>query len=160
MSRFSEESFNRFALVISDALACFPSPVKVRWPGKPSGIMQPLRDAIRAKQKHGYTHPLVSDALFSRHSKDLQVWEQGGHVWCGKKSKKEQELSTEKDTQEFLVRPEFIVGAAQLIAMNAFIPTPHFIVTGTTEACRNECSRLTGAVFHPHSSLPDTYEIV
>lgn len=138
-NRFRRHSFDRYAHIIGAALAAWPNGVKVDpAPLRVDSFVQPLRDAITAKQRYKYVHPSINDREFDLHAASLVVRSGDGFVFVGsldgtRVSKERKLVGTVITTAigtEITVTPHHLETVCQLLHNDAFDPLPTFIVRG------------------------------
>ena len=82
--RFSFTAFSRYAFHIGSALRAWPDAIGVVVTnGKVDSYVQPLRDAITAKTRHGYKSEFIDEALFKSHGEQLVVSAAEDGIWIG-----------------------------------------------------------------------------
>lgn len=71
--RYKEAKFARYAATIGAALRAYPDIVEVN-PGRvsPDTFVAQYREAITAKQRYHYSHPLIDDAKFTNLAEEIR----------------------------------------------------------------------------------------
>ena len=157
--RFSEPAFRRFVPVIAEALASFPSPVRVSHRGKPEGIMQPLRDALTAKRRYRYLDPRIDEHLFSVCSPNLKVFLSDGSAWLGPRSRSS--LPVTAVQAAFLVLDHNLLPqVCEIVGLAAVRPMPNFHVKDLASPARTALSQSFHVEFLPVEGQEGTYQIV
>lgn len=158
-SRLSEHAFRRFANVIRQALDDWPSPVRL--PGKPSGVMQPLRYALRAKLNYHYPFPGIDDARFAELAPKLKVYEHDGSAWLGPPVSKVPLMPLpDGSTQYQLVEPAMLETLCRLVGNNALRPVPFFVVAGVPPLAREALAGMFGVEFLPIENKDGYYQVI
>lgn len=164
--RMSIGSFNRFAPFIGGALLAWPRPVRVNTSLRPSGFLQPCRDAIKAKTEHGYEHPSIDNALFKQHGSALSVFERDGGIWIGPRPSNTRPLAVsfeEEQPRESYVltnTESFLDDLCRMVGSQAFTPMPTFVVKGIDTAVKSILSSRYQVAFVAVEGQADTYQIV
>lgn len=167
--RFRETSFARFAHIIGAALKEFPGAVKIDpSPLRVDSFHQPLRDAIAAKKKHGYSHPLVDEALFRKHADSLVVSVADSHIFIGSResvmARKAVTLGAIKDGKseepEVLVDPLALEQVCLLLHRQVFSPQPPFVVVGVAQPILDDLESRYDVAFAPHERDATKFSLV
>lgn len=157
--RFRRAAFERYAHVIGEALRAYPGAVTVDTsPMTPESYAQPLRDAIRAKQEHGYKHPLVDDALFAQYADKVKVRIGTGCVTVGgpNDSLHSKRINgTIKPTaacEDIMIDPECVDRVCALLHEKRLTPPPAFVVYGLDDATIASFEARYDVAFVPHEN--------
>lgn len=161
--RFSKSSFDHFAPFIGAALKQWPRPFRVPLgTKKPTGFMQPCRDAIRAGLQQNFFHPEVDIALYQRHGKELCVFEQGEGVYLGPRPSRTKSLPVSflpPDTYE-LTDHSFLGTLCNLVGSQALTPMPIFFARRVPPAVQADLSRRYEIAFVPVEGREELFQIV
>ncbi len=129
---------------------------------------QPLRDAITAKAKYGYKHPLVDEALFAQHHADLVVRAGEGFVFVGTREATQARkavnvgiLAPNTPVEiEVLVDPLFLESVCLQLHKLAFSPQPNFVVFNTPPEQITDLESRYDVAFAPHENQPSKHSLV
>lgn len=155
-SRSTPSTFRRFAPVIEEALRVFPTPVPVEC-RKPSGVMQPLRYAIKAAQTYG----LNTSANLAK----LRVFEHGGKAWVGGVlPAKSTQVEPQNEAPLYQITDlHAFKTACSLLGNGAIRPVPRLTVDLSREfniANWSEIATQEGCAIVPIKNSPGLYEII
>lgn len=158
--RFRRAAFERYAHVIGEALRAYPGAVTVDTsPMTPESYAQPLRDAIRAKQEHGYKHPLVDEALFAQHADKVKVHIGTGCVivggptyLCGEKRINGTIKPTATACEDVMIDPECVDRVCALLHEKRLTPAPAFVVYGLDDTAIASFEARYDVAFVPHEN--------
>jgi hypothetical protein len=166
--RFRRAAFERYAHVIGAALRAYPSTITVDpSPLTAESYAQPLRDAIRAKQQHGYIHPDINEDLFRQHASNLVVrigagvitaggtaGPNGKHVVVGRVR---EAAPAEQDT---LVDPACLDPLCLMLTERRLTPPPSFVVAGLTPQQIESFEARYDVAFVPHDTQAGMHRLV
>lgn len=168
-SRFSLNSFNRYALVIQAALKAYPGAISFDPRMKVDSYKQRCRDAITGAQRYGWAdeHEVVDKRLFDTYadllvvaSKEDQIVIGGHEAVKNGKATAFAVTSIETPVEVITENKVFIDSLCQLLSNKVFRPQPRFIVSGLSQDEINVLESRFDVAFAPVDGDATKWEVI
>lgn len=160
-TRFSEQQFARYAPALAEVIDSFPGVVFLDHYREQLGVasetfLARLRDAITAKKKYHWVHPLINDALFIRTCDEIVISQRtDGTIVAGPEDTvrkfRTEVPPVQKNTIEIVTNsPAALHAACTLVELNATKPTLSFLLPLSEAGALQLKAQHPNAEFIPH----------